>query len=212
MRPITGEEAAEEGQSGRFVDEALVEGDRDSQSRVIGKWGGGADFDAIAGDVGLGVSGARAVRAGESGGANVGSAGGKDDAGAGCFDGYVPLIAGNVPIELVVIFKKFDGVGDGVLDGDGLDGIIGIGDVDFEFAVMADAAGIEFEAAAAAVGDIFHAEKERVVQALGSAVFDGDGAIQAVPGAADEVGFDFFGDVDGAVAGDDDVGVEVFDA
>ena len=194
------------------MDESFVEGDRDSQSRVIGKRGGGMDFDAVAGDVEFRVSGARAVGAGENGGANVGSAGGKNDAGAGGFDGHVPLIAGNVPVELVVIVEKFDGVGDGVLDGDGLDGVIGVGDVDFEFAVVADAAGIEFEVVAAAVGDIFHAEKERVVQALRSAVFDGDGTIQAVPGAADEVGFDFFGDVDGAVAGDDDVGIEVFDA
>ena len=140
------------------------------------------------------------------------SAGGKNNAGAGGLDGYVPLVAGNVPIELVVIFKKFDGVGDGVLDGDGLNGIIGVGDVDFEFAVMAHAAGIEFEAVADCVGDIFHGEKQGVVQALRSTILDGNGAIQAVPGSADEVGFDFFGDIDGAVTGDDDVGIEALDA
>ena len=179
---------------------------------MIGQRGGGVNFDAVAGDVEFRVSGARAIGAGENGGANIGGAGGKNDVGAGGLDGHIPLVAGNVPIELVVIFEKFDGVGDGVLDGDGLDGIISVGDVDFEFAIMPDAAGIEFQAVAVAIGDIFHIEKQGIVQALRRDVFDGNGTVQAVPGAADEVGFDFFGDVDGAVAGDDDVGIEVLDA
>ena len=169
-------------QSGRLVDEAFVEGDRDGQSRVIGKRGGGVDFDAIAGDIEFRVSGARAVSAGENGGANVGAPAGRMMLARADFDGHVPLVAGDIPVELVVIVEKSDGVGDRVIDGDGLDGVVGVGDVDFEFAVVPDAAGIEFEAVAAAVGDVFNAEKERIVQALRREVFDGDGAIQAVPG------------------------------
>ena len=47
----------------------------------------------------------------------------------------------------------------------------------------------------------------------GRAVFDGDRAIDAVPGAADEVEASMFSvTLTAAVAGDDDVGNEVFDA
>jgi len=47
---------------------------------------------------------------------------------------------------------------------------------------------------------------------LGSEVFDGDFAVEAVPGAAEEMGSNGFGNGDGGVGEDVDLGVEALDA
>ena len=46
----------------------------------------------------------------------IGSGCGKNDVRARGFDGDGPFVAGDVPIELVVIVEELQGVGDGVVD------------------------------------------------------------------------------------------------
>src|SRR5712664_1093777 len=67
---------------------------------------------------------------------------------------------------------------------------------------MALAAGLITEFCASVIGDVFDVEEKRVVQAARTGVLHGNVAVDAVPGAADELEGDVFGDVDGAVGED----------
>ena len=211
-RPVAAEEQSEFVDSVGFADGAFVESDGDGEAFVIGERSGGADFDTVAGDFGSGVAIAGPVSARENVGADIFCFDGKGDGGGDRAQRNVPVVAGDVPVELVVIFEEAEGVGDGVLDIDGLDGIVGVVDEDFEMAIVADAGGFVLEIVAGGVGDTGNGEEEGIVHPLRGDVFDGDVAIEAVPGSADEVDGDGFGDVDGGVGEDGDLGVEFFDA
>ena len=97
------------------------------------------------------------------------------------------------------------------MDVDGLRGIVGVVDEDFQAAIVAYAGGFVFERVAGSVGDAGDGDEKRVVQLLRGDVFDRDIAIEAVPGAADEMDGDAFGDVDGGVGEDGDAGFEIGD-
>ena len=131
--------------------------------------------------------------------------------GSGGFDGDAPLIAGDIPIEFVVIVEKFEGVGDGVVDGNGSSTVVGVGDKDFQIEVVALAAGLKAEFGAGVVGNVLDVEEEGVIQAARAGVLDWNVAVDAVPWAADELEGDVFGDVDGATGHDDDFGEEFFE-
>ena len=169
---------------------------------------GGINVNAGTIDFGGGVAGRGAIRARKGSGAKVGDIGWEDDMGAGGLDGIVPLVAGDVPVELIMIVEETEGVGDDVLDGNSAGGVVGIGNKDFEFAVLAFAAGFKFQWATLFVTDGFHVEKEAVVHAAGTSVFDGNIAINAVPGAADKFAGDIFSDINLAIGGDDDVRIK----
>ena len=170
-----------------------------------------ANFNAIGCNFHVCAARRRAIGAGEDIGADVGGAFGKNNARAGGLDGDVPLVAGNVPIELVVILEETQGVGNGVFNGDGLRGVVGIGDVNLELAIVAYAAGLEFEAVAVGVGDGFDVEKQRVIEPLRCDVFDRDAAVQAVPRPTDKMDLDIFGDVDRTARRDHNLRVEFLD-
>src|SRR6185437_1284522 len=125
-----------------------------------------ADLYTIADDFDVGIMGARAVGPGEHIGANIRGAFRKDDAGASGINGNVPLVAGDIPIEFVVILEKAERVGDGVLNGNRLRRIVGIRNVDFQFAVMAFTSAFVSEGASAGVGYPLHIQEERVVESL----------------------------------------------
>ena len=131
--------------------------------------------------------------------------------GASRFNGDAGLVAGDVPIEFVVIVEEFEGVGDGVVDGDGAGAVVGVGDIDFQVKVMAFAAGLIAELGAGFVGDVFDVEEKRIVQAAWAGILDGNVAVDAVPGAADELESDVFGNVDGAAGEDGDFGEKLFE-
>ena len=156
----------------------------------------------------VGVAAGGAIGAGEGFGAEIGGAIGEDDVGAGGFDGDAPLVAGDVPIEFVVVVEEFEGVGDGVVDGDGACAVVGVGDIDFQIEVVALAAGFVAEFGAGVVGNVLDFEEQRVVQPAGAGVFDGNVAVNTVPGAADKLEGDVFGDVDGAAGHYDNFGEE----
>ena len=177
---------------------------------MVGKSRGGVHFDAVAGNGEFGILSARAIGAGREISPDVFGVGRQRDRGGSSVDGDVPLVAGDVPVEFVEIFVEFQGLGDGVLDVDGLDGVVGVVDVDFELAVVAFARGFVAQGVAGAVGDVLDVEEKRIVHALLGDVFDGNFAIEAVPGAAEKVGGDGFGDSDGGVGEDIDLGAEIF--
>ena len=80
-----------------------------------GERGVGLDVDAGAGDFGGSFAARRAIGAGEGFGAEIGGAFRKDDVRAGGLDGDGPLVAGDIPVELVMIVEKLQSVGDDVL-------------------------------------------------------------------------------------------------
>ena len=86
-----------------------------------------------------------------------------------------------------------------------------LGMIDFQIEVVALAAGFVAEFGAGVVGDVFDVEEQSVVQAARAGVLDGNVAVDAVPGAADELEGDVFGDVDGAAGHDYDFGEEFFE-
>ena len=94
--------------------------------------------------------------------------------GASLLDGDGPLVAGDIPVELVVVVEEAEGVGDDVLDGNGARAVVGVGNIDFQFEVLALAAGFEFQWTAVFVGDALDVEEKGVVQAARAGVFDGN--------------------------------------
>ena len=170
----------------------------------------GVKVDNITGNLRSSIIGAGAVDAGEGIGTNVRRVAGQHNAGTGGLDGHIPFVAGDVPVQLVMIFEEAQGIGDSVFNNEGPRNVRGVGDVDFQFAVVPLARAFVSQAVAGDRGDAFHVEEERVVHALRSNVLDGNFAVQATPGA-DEPHLDFFADVDDAIRRDADLGVESLD-
>ena len=89
-----------------------------------------------------------------------GGAVGKDDVRTGLLDGNGPFIAGDIPVELVVVVEESDSVRDYVFDIDSASAVVCVGNIDFKFKILAIAAGFVFEFVAVLVGDMFDVEKQ----------------------------------------------------
>src|SRR6266404_6960296 len=194
------------------MNEPFVERDGDGQSFVQTQRLARTDFDAISGDVHVRILCTRAVGAGKHISANIRGALRKDDVRTGGLSGDVPSIAGHVPIELVVVLEKTKRIGNRIFYGNVLCGIVGIRNINLELTVMALAAGLVLESAAAHVDHALNIEKQRVIQPLRRNVFNRDRSIKPVPGPADKMRLNTLGDIDRAVRQDDRFGLEVFDA
>src|SRR5262249_27347474 len=130
---------------------------------------------------------------------------------AGGPNGNRPLITGYVPVELVVIVEETQCVGDDVLDVDGLNGIVGIRNVDLEFAVVTVTGRLVSERPPIGVSDFLDGKEKRVVEALRRDVFDRNGSVEPMPADAIEMGLDGLGDVYRRIGMYDNIGVEVID-
>src|ERR1700675_2284494 len=134
-------------------------------------------------------------------------------------DGNRPIVAGHVPVRLGVTIsgaisrtvEKADAVANGVIDVDYARGVDRAGNVDFEIPGGSGLARIVLQLVSVFVGDAHDVEKERVVGSVRAGIFDGDGAVNAVP-LADESEGDFFADQGRAVGGDGDGVLEIGDA
>ena len=102
-------------------------------------------------------------------------------AGRGVIDGNGPVVAGHIPIKFVVTIEEARAVAYAVGDLYGASGIDGVGNVDLEVAVGAGGRRVILELGAVFVGDAGDVEEELVVGAVCSRIFDGDGAVNAVP-------------------------------
>ena len=126
-------------------------------------------------------------------------------------DGNRPIVAGDVPVELVVAIEEADAVANGVVDVDDARRVDRVGNIDFQIAIGAGLAGIVLQLVSVFVGDARDIEKERVVGAVRSGILDRNGAVNAVP-LADESQGDFFADQGRAIGGDGDGVLEIGDA
>ena len=99
----------------------------------------------------------------------------------GMIDRHRPVVAGDIPVELVMIFEIADTVANDVVDFYRARGIYSVGDENFQIAVAAGSFGFVFQLLTGAVGDRGDIQKQRVVRASRPRIFDWDGAVNAVP-------------------------------
>src|SRR5690348_3093780 len=98
----------------------------------------GFEFRVGAVDLGSGFLLFRAVSTGERLGAQAaGSVVGKVHEGGGVVDGNGPVVAGHIPVKLVVLIKKAGGIANAIADADGLGGVHRAGNVDLQIAIAA---------------------------------------------------------------------------
>src|ERR1700674_2495196 len=130
-------------------------------------------------------------------------------------DGNRPIVAGHVPVELGVTFsgtiEEADAVANGAVNVDDARCVDRAGNIDFEIAGGSGLARIVLQLVSVFVGDAHNVEKERVVGSVRSGIFDGDGAVNAMP-LTDESEGDFFADQGRAIGGDGDGVLEIGDA
>ena len=96
-------------------------------------------------------------------------------------DRHRPIVARDVPVELIVILEVADAVLDHVVDLNRARGVHRIGNVDLQVAEAARNARIVLQLVAAAIGDAGDVEEKRVVGATWSGIFDGNEAMNSVP-------------------------------
>ena len=125
----------------------------------------------------------RAIGSGEGLGTDAGRLRRKEDAYGSLLDGDIPLVAGDVPIQLVMVLEKFQAVPDKVFQHEGAGGICGAGNPDPEVPVMPLPAAFEFERGALLVRHGDAIQKQSVVEPLRSTIFHGNQPLDTVPGA-----------------------------
>jgi hypothetical protein len=126
------------------------------------------------------------VSAGECLRAQAGSGVGEVDEGGGMLDGNGPVIAGHIPVELVILIEEPSRVANRVIDVDGFRGIDRIGNIDFQVAVSTRGAGIIFQCSAGVVHDAVHLQEERVIGAVRTGILERNGAMDSVPLAIED--------------------------
>src|SRR5216684_1067671 len=124
------------------------------------------------------------------------------------FNGYFPFVAGDIPVQLVVILEEPQRVQDAVTQNHRARGIFGVGHGDLEPEVTALAGLFVLERSGVIIGDGERLEEKRIVEALRRFVFDGNDAKDSVVGANESNVYDF-SDFDGAVGIDGYLLVEI---
>ena len=161
-------------------------------------------------DADLGFLRAAAIVAIEGDGPDAIRALRQGDDGAGRLDRHVPLVAGDVPVELVVVLEEPEPVHRPVVERDGAGRVLGAGHPDLELLVVAGAAALELERRAVGPGRRGAAQPEGPVESLRRAVVHRHRAIDPVPLPA-EARRDRLGDVDAAICVHHDAGGELLD-
>ncbi len=208
--PIAAQEQRHFRRRARLADKALVPAHHHSQALAEGKRAAHAELHGVAGDLNIGVLLARAIGTGEARRAQAGDAGGEHDPRASRLDGEFPFVAGNVPVELVVVLEELEAVEHLVVQVHGAGGVSRAGHIDLEFAVVALAARLVLQRVVVFVRDADDVEQQRIVEALRRLVLDRDGAIDAVARCR-KARSDHFGNVESAVRQDRRFDVEAFD-
>ena len=79
--------------------------------------------------------------------------------GAGVIDRHRPVVAGYVPVELVIVTEKARSIAYAVGNLNRTRGVHGVGDVDFQVTGATGSCGIVLELAAVAIGDAGDADE-----------------------------------------------------
>src|ERR1019366_7498002 len=190
------------GEPGGLGQNSLGNVDIDGETAAGRQGIGGRKADVAAIDLAGCVLAARAEEAGEglrldlsdnalSDNGLSGGGAGQGDEGRGLVDGHLPVIAGDVPVELVVVLKKAHSVGGAVGDVYGALGVgaSGVDSQDEELVVGAVGDGLgasallEADVLAAFIGDRFDLEKKLVGGAIRARILDRNVALDAVVSA-----------------------------
>src|SRR5581483_4499479 len=133
-------------------------------------------------DVGGGIALGRAIDAGEGLGPQRTCSGAREgDHRTSMIDGDRPVVAGDIPVELVVIVKEACAVGNGVIDVDGSSGIDCLRNVDLQVAVISGSGSVVLQLAAVAVGNTGNIQKQGVIGTARAGIFNRDKSVDAVP-------------------------------
>jgi hypothetical protein len=105
----------------------------------------------------------------------------QDDSYGSLFYGHVPFVAGDVPVEFVVIREKFQPVSHAILQDERTGGIGRAGNPDPDVPVMPLPVAFECERSALLVGDGDSIQQKTVIETLRGLIFDGNQALDSVP-------------------------------
>src|SRR4030088_3135429 len=96
-------------------------------------------------------------------------------------DGHRPVVAGDIPVELVMVFEEARSIAYAVNDFNRARGVDGVGDENLQIAVCAGGRRLILKFAAATVGDTGDVDEQFVVSAIRPRIFYWDSAVNAVP-------------------------------
>ena len=137
------------------------------------------------------------------------NAGGQRDVRARRLNGNFPVVAGHVPIQFIVIFKKSQRIQHAIVENDGVRRIIRVGNVNLKLRIAAFAVLLPFQRTPIAIGGADVVDQKRVIQALRICVLDRNRAVEAMPIFAGKTRLNRFGHVDGSVFADHHLIIEV---
>ena len=103
-------------------------------------------------------------------------------------DRHRPVVAGHVPVELVVIVEEARRVRDRISNDDGLLRVLGAGNEDLQLAIGALAVRLVFQRVAVAVGNALYFQKQTIVGSVRAGIVDGNGAINSLEAAVEDHG------------------------
>jgi hypothetical protein len=130
--------------------------------------------------------------------------------GRSAVDGHRPVIAGDVPIKLVMIVKPAHSISHRVMDLDRPGRIHRIGNADGEAAIAVQRFRLILEMVAGAIGHTGDIKEQGVIGAVRTGILDGDVAMDAMV-RADEDQVEALCNVDDPILRDRDLGVEAGD-
>ena len=175
------------------------------------EWVVGFDGNRIARNLHSCVLRARAVLSGESLRAKLATGVRReDDMGRSAVDGHRPVVAGDVPVKLVVIVEPAHSISHRVMDLDRPGRVHRIGNVDRQVAIAVLRFRLILEMVAGAIGHTGDIKEQGVIGAVRTGILDGDVAIDAMV-RADEDHVEVLGNVDDPILRDRDLGIEAGD-
>src|SRR6202162_4250140 len=121
-----------------------------------------------------------------------------------------PVVAGDIPVELVVTFKIAYAVADDVIDLHCPRRVDRVGNVNFQIAIAAGSRGLILQLLTRAISDGLDIQEQRVVCSLRTGIIDRNGAVNSVP-LPDEDEADALFDQRRSIAADRDHILEVGD-
>ncbi len=130
--------------------------------------------------------------------------------GGSLIDRHRPVIASDVPIELVVIVEESRGVRDRISNDDCFLSVFCARNEDLQLAIGTLAVRLIFQRVALGVGNAFNLQEQSVVGAVGAGIIDGNGAINSLVASVEDHGDALHHD-DSALIVDGDGGMKVGD-
>src|SRR5215813_11564188 len=100
--------------------------------------------------------------------------------GGGGVNGHFPVMAGDVPVKLVVVLKKLGGIQNGVLDVDCPGGVDCARNKNLELEIAIGGVFFKLEFRATVIGDAIYGDEKGIIGAVRSRILHGNAAINTL--------------------------------